>query len=203
MSSIKRLPRIIFPFLAVLTLGLLPAACGQSPEEEIAAYAKEVEPLQGALARSLVVQGQLIDTYYENKDLIDTEAFILTEERLEQEVEKIGTVESLDTMDIPENPDILEVHRKFSLSLAYLLQCREIIEETAYGKDSMVIAAAMWDNARENFLLFTEDLAALQGTPIAEAEERRANKPQVGNLVPPKDKAGAEETAPSPAQAAN
>jgi len=203
MTSIKRLPRIILPFLAVLALGLLPSACSKTAEEEVAAYAIEVEPIQAALARSLIVQGQLIDKYYENKEFIETESFILTEERLEEEVKKIGTVEALDAMDLPDNPDILDVHRKFTLSVAYLLQSREIIEETAYSKDSMVIAAAMWDSARENFLLFTEDLEALKGTPIAEAEARRAKIPKMGTEVPAQDGAEGAAPAPTPAPAAN
>jgi hypothetical protein len=201
MISIKRPPRTILSFLAVLALALLPAACSPSPEEEVAAYVTEVEPLQVALARSLIVQGQLIDKYYENKDFIDTESFILTEERLEEEVKKIGTVEGLDAMELPDNPAIQGVHRNLTLSVAYLLQCRQIIMETAYSKDSMVIAAAMWDSARENFLLFTEDLEALKGTPIAEAEARRANRPKMGTEVPSEEAAPA--PAPAPAPAAN
>jgi len=199
MISIKRLPRIILPFLAVLTLAVLPSACSKTPEEEAAAYAIEVEPIQVALAHSLIVQGQLIDTYYENKELINTESFILTEERLDEEVKKIGTVEALDAMDLPDNPAIQDAHRELTLSVAYLFQCREIILDTAYSKDSMVVAAAMWDRARENFLLFTEDIEALKGTPIAEAEARRANLPKMGTEVPGQDGAGAEEATPAPA----
>ena len=152
------------PLFVVLALVLV-AGCG-SKEDDAKKYAKSISDHHEALAEALVLYGNMVAAFHKDAKVVDSEDYVAAEETMAGYVKRIGTLGDLEKVSLPENDEGLKLaHDYFMISVSYLHESQSMLEESGYNQASSLMALGMWEQARKNFITFSELLNQLEGKP--------------------------------------
>ena len=152
------------PLFVVLALVLV-TGCG-SKEDDAKKYAKSISDRNEALAEALVLYGSMVSAFHKDAKVVDREDYVAAEETMAGYVKRIGTLEDLEKVSLPgNNEDLKLAHDYFMISVSYLRKSQSMLEESGHDQESSLMALGMWEQARENFLTFSELLNQLEGKP--------------------------------------
>ena len=152
------------PLFVVLALVLV-AGCG-SKEDDAKKYAKSISDHHEALAEALVLYGSMVSAFHKDAKVVNSEDYVTAEETMAGYVKRIGTLEDLEKVSLPGNDeDLISAHDYFMISVSYLYQSQSMLEESGYSQESSLMALGMWEQARKNFITFSELLNQLEGKP--------------------------------------
>jgi hypothetical protein len=139
---------------------------GGSKEDDAKKYAKSISDRHEALAEALVLYGNMVNAFHKDAAVIDRGDYIAAEEDMAGYVARIGTLGGLDKVSLPGNDeDLKSVHDYFMISVSYLYESQALLEDSGYDQGSSAMALGMWEEARKNFLTFSELLNQLEGKP--------------------------------------
>jgi hypothetical protein len=152
------------PLFVVLALVLV-TGCG-SKEDDAKKYAKSISDRNEALAEALVLYGSMVSAFHKDAKAVDSEDYVAAEETIAGYVKRIGTLEDLEKVSLPGNDEGLKLaHDYFMISVSYLYKSQSMLEESGYVQESSLMALGMWEQARNNFISFSELLNQLEGKP--------------------------------------
>jgi hypothetical protein len=152
------------PLLVVLALVLV-TGCG-SKEDDAAAYATSMGDRHEALVEAMVLFGNMVTAFHKDARVVDREDYMAAEETMKGYVKRIGSLRELEKISLPGNGEELrKVHDYFMISVSYLYESQSMLEESGYNQESSLMALGMWEQARKNFITFSELLNQLEGKP--------------------------------------
>ncbi len=152
------------PLLVVLALVLV-TGCG-SKEDDAAAYATSMGDRHEALVEAMVLFGNMVTAFHKDARVVDREDYMAAEETMKGYVKRIGSLRELEKISLPGNGEELRrAHDYFMISVSYLYESQSMLEESGYNQESSLMALGMWEQARKNFITFSELLNQLEGKP--------------------------------------
>ena len=152
------------PLLVVLALVLV-TGCG-SKEDDAAAYATSMGDRHEALVEAMVLFGNMVTAFHKDARVVDREDYMAAEETMKGYEKRIGSLPELEKISLPGNGEELRrAHDYFMISVSYLYESQSMLEESGYNQESSLMALGMWEQARKNFITFSELLNQLEGKP--------------------------------------
>ncbi len=177
------MPEWIKQITAALIVLLVTACDTEASKADIEQYNALIAEKHDLLGRAIILQGRLIESFNMNDEVIDDVKFMDAEGYLEELLERIGTVETIEAMPLPSQAsDLQELHRQLADAVHFLRACYDALEDSAFGNISY--AETAWFKSRNAFGHFTKELVfRTTGEELPDIQERDISEYNIGESM--------------------